>query len=1020
MSELSKGRGIENYEVRQLLGKGGFACVYEGFDKTRKIEVAIKMIEQKKIKSGHMHNRVKQEVAIQFRLKHPSVLELYDVFQDSNYVYLILELCHKGQMQQYLDSHAKTLTEDEARAVMQQVIDGILYLHSHGIVHRDLSLANLLLTKDFNVKISDFGVSTTLDDPNQKHFTMCGTPNYMSPEIVTRSAHGQETDVWSLGVMLYVCLVGKRPFESGGVQSTLKRVVQGEYELPDTLSPEAKDLIKKMLRKAEDRISLQDVRVHPFMRMKSTTAKTTKKVSEMSMDSGCGTVSSTKHSSSSSYSNAYAPSRRNQPLPAFPLPQNEVHREDRSYMSVDSGSGSNRSLTYTSQVSLSDRHPQSPPVRERDSQSEEELRKSKEAMRNINKFLSKPQSLQFAAHREAEATPPAHGYQSWNEQYTAANLGANDAVKATSQHFHPLQSGDRQKAERQYPAFDPHRYKDPDASSNYNNSAFRPVQNKGNFGENLCEDQQLQQSLRNLSVDPKNIQTQDLACKVYTFLAKDETQQMLKNSQPIQFMYNDLPVQFASPEPANRKAKLTEKEIQHCLIGHKKKSSKNENKRASKEFYSLGPPLNTQGLTPVRDKANDAMLNILENGDIRMEFFTKKGQAETIGDVILISADGMQVMRYRPEVDVPAGELPPQPPEQCEKFVYPNIPDKLVKKYMYAVKMVNVLKDKLPKVTWYTPRAKCCLMETSSFHVEFYDGVKAISDGKSVQVRETDGASLTLNSAELNPRLSQETKEMLEYVQTCRDACIKIEQVFESMQITIPGIQRVYPVIFGSRPRGIKSTRKNMQTDDGKKNQGQNGVSKAADPNSALSKSRQTSTKSSTVTSAGTDSSSTHVHLKAGYGSIHDPNVNHRKMGDRVVLERSHLSETGNQSLNTVDLTSMSRVSSSPSSDCSSARVELSAPDVRNQTFVPGVGWASENTNGEKWFLYQDGTRLCLKATKIIYYSVSGSCSEYNGRDDLPAVVRQKLVQMVEGAKQHAKSQFTSLSALSLLSSSSK
>lgn len=169
-----------------------------------------------------------------------------------------------------------------------------------------------------------------------------------------------------------------------------------------------------------------------------------------------------------------------------------------------------------------------------------------------------------------------------------------------------------------------------------------------------------------------------------------------------------------------------------------------------------------------------------------------------------------------------------------------------------------------------------------------------------------------------------------------------------------------------------------MLTDDAKKNQGQNGVSKVADPSTTLSKSRQTSasSKSSSVTSAGTDSSSAHVRLKASHGNIHDHNVNHRKMGDRVVLERSHLSETGNQSSNTVDLTSTSRVSSSPSSDSSSARVELSGPDVRNQTFVPGVGWASENTNGEKWFLYQDGTRLCLKAAKIIYYSVSGSCSE--------------------------------------------
>ncbi len=84
---------------------------------------------------------------------------------------------------------------------MHQIVKGMLYLHTHGIMHRDLTLSNLLLSTSMNIKIADFGLATQLKLPSEKHFTMCGTPNYISPEVATRSAHGLESDVWSLGCM---------------------------------------------------------------------------------------------------------------------------------------------------------------------------------------------------------------------------------------------------------------------------------------------------------------------------------------------------------------------------------------------------------------------------------------------------------------------------------------------------------------------------------------------------------------------------------------------------------------------------------------------------------------------------------------------------------------------------------------------------------------------------------------------------------------------------------------------------
>lgn len=108
-------------------------------------------IDKKLMQAAGMVNRVKQEVAIHSRLKHPSILELYIFFEDANYVYLVLELCHNGELQQYLKKNQEILSEIEASSIMKQVVEGVRYLHSHNILHRDMSLSNLLITRDMHI-----------------------------------------------------------------------------------------------------------------------------------------------------------------------------------------------------------------------------------------------------------------------------------------------------------------------------------------------------------------------------------------------------------------------------------------------------------------------------------------------------------------------------------------------------------------------------------------------------------------------------------------------------------------------------------------------------------------------------------------------------------------------------------------------------------------------------------------------------------------------------------------------------
>lgn len=186
------------------------------------------------------------------------------------------------------------MSEAETANILTQVVNGLLYLKVNNILHRDMSLSNLLLTKDLKVKISDFGLATQLTRSDEKHLTLCGTPNYISPEVASRASHGLPVDVWGLGCMMYTLLVGKPPFDTDGVKSTLTRVVMADFVVPTYLSMEARDLLDRLLRKnPTERLHIEEVLSHPFM-LKYLVASTPKYNMNTiaSVDSGLMTMSS--------------------------------------------------------------------------------------------------------------------------------------------------------------------------------------------------------------------------------------------------------------------------------------------------------------------------------------------------------------------------------------------------------------------------------------------------------------------------------------------------------------------------------------------------------------------------------------------------------------------------------------------------------------------------------------------------------------------------------------------------------
>ncbi|GAB0097204.1 Serine/threonine-protein kinase PLK4 [Sergentomyia squamirostris] len=290
--KMNLGERIEDYRILEPLGKGGFAHVFKALCLNTGIFVAIKMIDKKAMLERNMEARVRQEVIIHSQVKHSSILELYAFFEDDKCVYLVLELARHGELQRFLRSLGRTMSETEAAGVMKQVVAGLLYLHSHKIIHRDLSLSNLLLMDDRHVKIADFGLAIQLVVPDERHVTLCGTPNYMSPEVASRTAHGPPADVWSVGCMLYTLLVGHPPFSTSATTMTLNRVVTSPCQIPEYLSSEAKDLLNRLLEKCpEERIPLEEIPEHPFMRKNHPLAS----LFHQSVDSGFGnTVESQK------------------------------------------------------------------------------------------------------------------------------------------------------------------------------------------------------------------------------------------------------------------------------------------------------------------------------------------------------------------------------------------------------------------------------------------------------------------------------------------------------------------------------------------------------------------------------------------------------------------------------------------------------------------------------------------------------------------------------------------------------
>lgn len=210
------------------------------------------------------------EIRLHRSLKHPSIVSFHNFFEDADNVYIILELC-SNQTVNELVKRRKRLTELEVQHYTIRIVEGLRYLHSKRIVHRDLKLSNLFLNSSMEEKIGDFGLATKIEINGDRKRTLCGTPNYIAPEVIDeRRGHSFEVDIWSLGVSIYAMLFGTLPFEAADVGSTYKRIRMNCYFFPEDVpvSDQAKDLISQIFNlEPGNRPTLDKILEHPFMHM---------------------------------------------------------------------------------------------------------------------------------------------------------------------------------------------------------------------------------------------------------------------------------------------------------------------------------------------------------------------------------------------------------------------------------------------------------------------------------------------------------------------------------------------------------------------------------------------------------------------------------------------------------------------------------------------------------------------------------------------------------------------------------
>ncbi|KAK3086349.1 hypothetical protein FSP39_017249 [Pinctada imbricata] len=260
-------RVTAKYDIKALIGRGNFSKVVRVEHRVTKQPYAIKMIDRVQGKEVF-----ESEVAVLRRVKHSYIIQLIEVFETKDKVYMVMELATGGELFDRIIAKG-SFTERDATRVLNMVLDGVKYLHGLGITHRDLKPENLLYYHpghDSKIMITDFGLSSTRKGPENFMRTTCGTPEYIAPEIIARKPYMCQVDMWAVGVITYILLSGTMPFDDENKTRLYRLILKAKYSYAGEhwkdVSAQAKDFIDKLLVVSPgDRLSAADALKHQWL-----------------------------------------------------------------------------------------------------------------------------------------------------------------------------------------------------------------------------------------------------------------------------------------------------------------------------------------------------------------------------------------------------------------------------------------------------------------------------------------------------------------------------------------------------------------------------------------------------------------------------------------------------------------------------------------------------------------------------------------------------------------------------------
>ena len=258
-------------ENKKPIGKGAFGEVWKVTHENSKKVYCVKILSKRDIFEQKLINQINKEISIMYNINHPYSIKLYNHFEDNDKLYLIMEPASNGNLYSFIENNKnqKIKSNETIKKIIIQTIEIIKYLHSLNIIYRDIKPENLLLDKDNNIKLCDYGWATYIT-PGKFLTVYCGTPEYVSPEMLKKYAYNEKVDIWGIGVLIFELVFGYAPFASSFNEDRYNNIKAGKINWPKELGEDytlLKDLIEKILKvNPNERISLEQIENHQWLK----------------------------------------------------------------------------------------------------------------------------------------------------------------------------------------------------------------------------------------------------------------------------------------------------------------------------------------------------------------------------------------------------------------------------------------------------------------------------------------------------------------------------------------------------------------------------------------------------------------------------------------------------------------------------------------------------------------------------------------------------------------------------------